>query len=161
MTLGDIAALLTAAGAIAYVLGLVGFTIPIWRVYHTDFSTAWYAVSLVPNTVVAGQGVRIWVRWPAAITAVLLLARSVPVFSSERGLAILVAFVGLIITIWLTTKERAVLLTVVLSKRGASVLANILRAIALYGCFFATTYAGGTLIGWGLERLDARKIRGR
>jgi hypothetical protein len=36
-------------------------------------ATAWYAVSLLPRTVVAGQGVRTWVQWPLLLTAIMLL----------------------------------------------------------------------------------------
>lgn len=71
--IGDLAAILTAAGVTVYVLGLVGLALPIRRAFTGDLSTAWYAVALVPKTVVAGQGVRIWLALPVGLTAVLLV----------------------------------------------------------------------------------------
>ena len=62
LNIGDLAALVTVAGVTIYVLGLIGLAIPIYRVFTGEISTAWYAVSLVPKTVVAGQGVRIWMK---------------------------------------------------------------------------------------------------
>jgi hypothetical protein len=73
--IGDLAALLTVVGVSTYVLGLVGLAIPISRRFNTDLSTAWYVVSLLPRTIVAGQGIRIWVQWPFFITVVLLLTK--------------------------------------------------------------------------------------
>jgi hypothetical protein len=74
LSIADVAALLTAAGIAVYALGLIGLAVPIRNHFATNFSTAWYAVSLVPKTVVAGQGLRIWVQWPIAITTMLLFA---------------------------------------------------------------------------------------
>jgi hypothetical protein len=71
--IGDLAAILTAAGVTIYALGLIGLAIPISRKFTEDLTTAWYAVSLLPRTVVAGQGVRFWIQWPLFLTAFLLL----------------------------------------------------------------------------------------
>jgi len=71
--IGDLATLITVAGVTIYVLGLIGLAIPIRRILAGNLSAAWYAVSLVPKTVVAGQGVRIWMRWPLVIAALLFL----------------------------------------------------------------------------------------
>jgi hypothetical protein len=73
MSIGDLATILTVAGVSIYVLGLTGLAIPIRREFTGDISTAWYAVSLVPKTVVAGQGVRIWIQRPAAFATALLV----------------------------------------------------------------------------------------
>jgi hypothetical protein len=70
--IGDIAALATVTGVVIYVLGLVGLTIPIRRIFVDELTTAWYAVSLVPKTVVAGQGIRIWLQWPIVIIGAVL-----------------------------------------------------------------------------------------
>jgi hypothetical protein len=59
-------------GVTIYVLGLIGLAIPIRNITH-DMSTARYAVSVVPKTMVAGQGLRIWLQRPIAVTAVLVL----------------------------------------------------------------------------------------
>jgi hypothetical protein len=69
MSIGDLATILTVGGVSIYVLGLIGLAIPIRREFTGDISTAWYAVSLVPKTVVAGQGVWIWMRWTVAFAA--------------------------------------------------------------------------------------------
>jgi MFS family permease len=73
MTIGDLATILTVAGVSIYVLGLIGLAIPIRRVFTGELTTAWYVVSLVPKTVVAGQGVRIWLGWPIALTGLMVL----------------------------------------------------------------------------------------
>lgn len=57
LSLGELSALTATIGALSYLLGLFVFALPIRRVYSIDMSTAWYATSLVPKTVVAGQGV--------------------------------------------------------------------------------------------------------
>ncbi len=67
-------ALVTAAGLAVYVLGLVGLAISIRLRFKTDVSVAWYAVSLLPRTIVAGQGVRVWLGWPIILTAAVLPA---------------------------------------------------------------------------------------
>jgi energy-converting hydrogenase Eha subunit C len=56
----EIASLLTVAGVSVYVLGLVVLALSIRLFFKSRWDTAWYAVSLLPRTAVAGQGVRIW-----------------------------------------------------------------------------------------------------
>src|SRR5215212_8406508 len=73
MSIGDLATILTVAGVSIYVLGLIGLAIPILREFTGDITTAWYAVSLVPKTVVAGEGVRIWMGRPAAFATALVV----------------------------------------------------------------------------------------
>ncbi len=48
--------------------------IPLWRTDAGNFTTAWYAVTMVPKGIVAGQGVRIWVQFPLLLTLMVLLA---------------------------------------------------------------------------------------
>lgn len=55
--LGSVAGLVAAVAALMYGLGLLALWISIYRTNTHDFGTAWYAASLVPNTVVAGLGV--------------------------------------------------------------------------------------------------------
>jgi hypothetical protein len=71
--IGDLAVLLTAAGVLIYVLGLIGLAIPIHIKHTGDVSAAWYVVSLLPRTVVAGQGLRIWLGLPLRLTFLVLL----------------------------------------------------------------------------------------
>jgi hypothetical protein len=69
--IAQLATLLTAAGVGIYVLGLVGLALSINLTHAEKWSTAWYAVSLMPRTVVAGQGVRIWRQgWIRIVTMV-------------------------------------------------------------------------------------------
>ena len=103
---GDVAAIVTVLGAVVYVLGLVGLAIPFARTDARNFTTAWYAVSMVPKTIVAGQGVRIWIQLPLASTGVVLLAtrlgRSWP-FSVG-----LIIFVGLMFVLGTYVAHRAI-----------------------------------------------------
>jgi hypothetical protein len=71
--IGDVLALTTLAGVTVYVVGLIGLAIVTWIDFTEDSATAWYAVSLLPRTVVAGQGMRIWLFWPVSLAAVLTL----------------------------------------------------------------------------------------
>lgn len=71
--IGDLPAVFTVGGVSIYVLGLIGLAIPIDRVFTHDLTTAWYAATLAPKTAVAGQGVRIWVRWPILFTVFWLI----------------------------------------------------------------------------------------
>jgi hypothetical protein len=84
------------------VLGLIGLAIPIRRVFTDEISTAWFAVSLVPKTVVAGQGVRIWLRWTSVYAGLLLLLTAVVsvVPPTHRLTAFEVAFVAVIVGTW-------------------------------------------------------------
>ena len=52
------APIVAGVGGATYILGLVTLWAPIAWSYTHDFDTAWYAVSLVPKTTVAGLGVR-------------------------------------------------------------------------------------------------------
>ena len=74
ISIGDLAAILTALGVSIYVVGLLGLAITIRLKLASTTSIAWYAVSLLPKTVVAGHGVRIWLGWPIVLTFVLLPA---------------------------------------------------------------------------------------
>ena len=66
-------------------LGLVGLSITIRSAFTRDISTAWYAVSLLPRTVVAGQGVRIWLSWPIISTAIVLPVALITFSSPSTG----------------------------------------------------------------------------
>jgi hypothetical protein len=68
----EISALLAALGILIYALGLLALCWPIYRRITRDASTALYAVSLMPKTVVAGQGVRILFGSPFILTVTLM-----------------------------------------------------------------------------------------
>lgn len=70
--LAEVAALVTVLGAAIYVLGLLGLAWPIHRRWDNDASTTWYAMSLVPRAVVAGQGLRIFLGFPTMVAILLL-----------------------------------------------------------------------------------------
>ena len=71
--IGDLAAVVTVAGIAVYVVGLIGLAIAISLHFNHHLSTAWYVVALVPRTVVAGQGVKIWLEYPLFFAALLIL----------------------------------------------------------------------------------------
>lgn len=54
-----LSAIVTGLAGAAYVLGLIALAWPVYRTITGDAYTALYAVSLVPKTVVTGQGIRI------------------------------------------------------------------------------------------------------
>jgi hypothetical protein len=58
--IAQLASILAAAGVTIYVLGLVGLALSIRFSFTQKWATAWYAASMMPRTVVAGQGVRVW-----------------------------------------------------------------------------------------------------
>ena len=70
--LAEVAALITVVGAAIYGLGLLGLAWPIHKRWNNDASTTWYAMSLIPRAVVAGQGMRIFVGFPTIMAALLL-----------------------------------------------------------------------------------------
>jgi hypothetical protein len=71
--LAEVAALITVVGAAIYGLGLLGLAWPIHKRWNNDASTTWYAMSLIPRAVVAGQGMRIFVGFPTIMAALLLI----------------------------------------------------------------------------------------
>lgn len=83
VNLVQIAASITVLGAAIYVIGLIALCWPIFRSLTSDASTAMYAASLVPRTVVAGQGVRIFVGFPLIAALCLITAVSMPRIQSK------------------------------------------------------------------------------
>ena len=69
----EVAALITVVGAATYGLGLLGVAWPIHKRWHNDAATTWYAISLIPRAVVAGQGMRIFVGFPTIMATLLLM----------------------------------------------------------------------------------------
>ncbi len=73
--IAEVAALITVVGATNYTLGLLGVAWPIHKRWNNDASTTWYAISLIPRAVVAGQGMRIFMGFPI-IVAIDMVANS-------------------------------------------------------------------------------------
>jgi len=75
-------------GVLTYAQGILMLWIPIWRTYSGDASTAWYATSLVPKTVVAGLGIGQLVMSGTKSTIMgiiaYLLSSLVPRYSQHR-----------------------------------------------------------------------------
>jgi hypothetical protein len=71
ISIAELATLITAAGLGIYALGLVGVALSIQIVFTSSWSAAWYAASLMPRVVVAGQGMRLW--WRGMANAVLVM----------------------------------------------------------------------------------------
>jgi hypothetical protein len=60
----QISGVATIIAAAFYALGVVNLYMPLWQIYGTPFSAAWYALSAIPKTVVVGQGIT-YFAWPA------------------------------------------------------------------------------------------------
>jgi hypothetical protein len=61
-------------GAGVYALGFIGVYWSVYkRITHDDASTALYATSLIPKTLVATQGIRIFIGWPLLSVCLILL----------------------------------------------------------------------------------------
>jgi hypothetical protein len=71
--IAEVAALITVVGAAIYGLGLIGVAWPIHKRWNNDASSTWYAVSLIPRAVVAGQGLRVFVGFPTLMATLLLM----------------------------------------------------------------------------------------
>jgi hypothetical protein len=71
--IAEVAALITVVGATNYTLGLLGVAWPIHKRWNNDASTTWYAISLIPRAVVAGQGMRIFMGFPIIVAILLLI----------------------------------------------------------------------------------------
>jgi len=109
ITLGSLATILTVAGVTVYVLGLVGLALTIRIRLAKDIPTAWYAVSLLPRTIVAGQGMRIWLGWPIGLTAtialLIILSKALALevtttLSTLFYMVIFVFFLYLVVFVW-------------------------------------------------------------
>jgi len=60
MSFGEVSAFLAVLAIGVYVLGLLSLWVPLTRTYTGGgYSTAWYAVSLIPRTTIIGQGMMI------------------------------------------------------------------------------------------------------
>jgi len=105
--IGDLATILTAVGVVIYVLGLIGLAIPIRRVFTGDLSVAWYAVALIPKTVVAGHGARIWLRWPVALTLLLWFAITWRISTIASTVVVLAILGGAAIYMIVRTQQTA------------------------------------------------------
>jgi hypothetical protein len=99
ISIGELATLITAAGVGIYVLGLIGVALSIRLTFTNSWSTAWYAASLMPRVVVAGQGTRVW---RSGMIEVVLLFASAVVF----GVLTLLVTVGLILLMGLLLYEN-------------------------------------------------------
>ena len=69
LSFAEISALFAIFAGATYLLGVVALVVPIATYYTHDFPTAWYAVSVVPNIALAGQG---WVAICVSLMVSLL-----------------------------------------------------------------------------------------
>ena len=88
LSFGGLSALTATVGGLTYLLGLFVFALPIRRVYEIDFTAAWYATSLVPKTVVAGQGVTGMLGAPLMIGVLFILVAVLPDLVSSNYLSV-------------------------------------------------------------------------
>src|SRR5215218_8486827 len=57
-SIAQISGVVTIIAATVYALGVFTLVLPISNSYNSTFDAAWYAVSVVPKTVVVGHGVK-------------------------------------------------------------------------------------------------------
>lgn len=111
ISIGTLATILTVAGVATYVLGLIGLAVTIRLRLARDIPTAWYAVSLLPRTIVAGQGIRIWLGWPIGITVVIsvgiYLMRALAL-NEETAFKLVLISVGAVLLLFYVLSIRAV-----------------------------------------------------
>jgi hypothetical protein len=79
----QVVALITVLGTAIYITGLIALCWPIYRSLTRDPSTGLYAAALVPRTVVAGQGVRIFVGFPLIAALCILIVTSMARWERE------------------------------------------------------------------------------
>src|SRR5215218_8375173 len=70
--LGEVAALITVAAVLTYLLGLIAIVWPVYRRITNDIHIAWYAASLMPRTVVTWQGIHSFLGLPITMTLVVI-----------------------------------------------------------------------------------------
>jgi len=66
-SIGQLSAVITVVAGTIYALGMLTLLLPIYNAYDTTFATAWYMVSLIPKTTVAGYGAKS-LLWPSLAT---------------------------------------------------------------------------------------------
>jgi hypothetical protein len=142
ISIGDLAAILTVAGVSIYVLGLMGLAATIRLSLVSNISLAWYAVSLLPRTVVAGHGVRVWLILPMGLTIVLSIAAFwVGTRSTWESVTFAENYLsgGVFIVVIITT-------LVVFYRRSSKQTG--LRLLDTFGVLLATTWITALLGGW-------------
>src|SRR5215203_2417962 len=60
----EVSAFFAVIAGTVYVVGLFALWIPLATQVTQDFSTSWYAISLIPHVTVVGQGIRTLLGWP-------------------------------------------------------------------------------------------------
>jgi hypothetical protein len=63
-SVAQISGVVTIIAATVYALGVFTLVLPISNSYNSTFPAAWYAVSVVPKTVVVGHGIKS-LAWPS------------------------------------------------------------------------------------------------
>jgi hypothetical protein len=127
--IGELATLITAAAAIVYVLGLLAVSWPIFaRITNNPIDT-WYAVSLIPKTIVAGQGVRILLQYPLVVTFFYGLVNMVMSIATDVALLATGSLVvRLVVKIIFLVLELLIILTVLLQPQTRWVLGSVADA---------------------------------
>jgi magnesium-transporting ATPase (P-type) len=111
--IGQLSALTAVLVGSIYILGLLSLFVPLAINYTKDLTTAWYAVSLLPRPVVAGQGVLQLLSYPLLLTVVSVLsllgfgvlARRTRRRFPKRGrlayIVISIGLMGLVVAAWI------------------------------------------------------------
>jgi hypothetical protein len=73
ISFGEASAFLGVLAVAVYCVGIVTLWVPLARTYTSgDYSTAWYAVSLIPRTTVIGKGILL-IAFPLLVSMMAIL----------------------------------------------------------------------------------------
>lgn len=163
ISFGEISALLAVAAIGVYIVGLFALLFPISRTFTGDFTTAWYAVSLVPRTIVAGQGVRQVLAYPAisvlVLTAFFLLVAFLRV--RLRRSATGVTFVLALIVLVAVTAYLAWIVFTAEPSESVYSRSNLVEAgISTFGLLVVIVggFWGGLLLSRGIEFVEGHYL---
>jgi hypothetical protein len=162
--IASLATLITVAGGAIYILGLMTLAWPIYAqiTKKKDISTTWYAVSLIPKTVVAGQGVRVLIRYALLATLFSLLSGMVPLIVLQTTLlfsgsllaawtlAVLTLIATVAITTWASSGARGHWL---FGEKGRNPVSRVF-AFTITAASYAMGGLAGILLGGGAIEMD-------
>lgn len=148
-------ALIAAVPAALYALGLAALWVQISTTYTQDFAVAWYAASLVPNTMVLGQGIHVF--WEELLWLIVLaLVTYTPVrrsFSHRPGTPAMSSrakktMIGILIAILFT---MYLLITFVELPEDPVGTFPLFR-VASFACGTASALLAALVLVWNAER---------
>ena len=163
ISFGEISALLAVAAIGVYIVGLFALFFPISRTFTGDFTTAWYVVSLVPRTMVAGQGVRQVLAYPAlSVFVITVIYLSVGFLKKKLRVNPLVA--AFVVFVVIAISSLAYLVWVVFTAEPSEPVysrSNLTEAgISIFGFLVVLVgdFLAGGLIYQGIEFVEGHYL---